>query len=329
MKITYFGKKMLFPIREGLDRLTWDIARVMEQRGFDVEIRCISDKKSIRRVHGISIIEDNIFALSRFKTDILHLLVHPNPEIILPLLFGRMKKSIITVCDGGLGNFWGRLWSPLVIWLVRKKVDSILVQTEYQQAKLAKLHISSKIILPYLADVRRKRRRDSSPSLLYMGLPSEQKGFTDVVDAFRIAKKSIRSLRLTIADSHVMKNSEKCYESLLHDRDIRIKHIIDREIELSRAWIYLYPVRSPRNTMALPLSLIESAKIGTAFITTRMGGIPEIAPTSFLVPPAAPDKLAAKIVELVRSYPKKIALKIKFNNHEIMEQLLAEYILPG
>lgn len=319
---------MLFPIREGLDRLTWNMAKAMKDNGFDVEIRCIAKKKKIKYADGIRIIEDNLLRLSRFKTDILHILIHPNPEIVLPLFFATTKKIFITIADGELGNFWQKWWSPFIIWLVRKKIDSVLVQTRYQQSKLAKLSIPSKIIFPYLDAIRRKCRRDPVPSLLYMGLPAKQKGFTDVVDAFHIAKKEIRNLRLIIADSHIRKNTADCYKQLLRDKSIIIKDIINREIELSKAWIYMYPMRSPRNTMAVPLSLVESAKIGTAFISTRVGGIPEIIPDCFLVSPSEPNALARKIIELIKEYPKKIVLKNKPNNKQIIAKLLAEYSRP-
>lgn len=329
MKITYFGKKMFFPIREGLDRLTWDLARAMQKKGFKIEIRCISNKKDIKYIDGIKIIEDNIFALSRLNTDILHLLVHPNPQIILPLFFGRMKKVVMTIADGEMGGFWNSWWSPFIVWLIKKKISSVIVQTRYQRDRLSQQNIRSKIILPYLEKIKRKCRRNSAPTLLYMGLPYEQKGFTDAIAAFYLAKKVIPNLKLVIADSRIRKNTAQVYRHLRNDKDIKIKSIIDRESVLSRAWICMYPLRSPQNTMAIPLSLIESAETGTAFISTRVGGIPEIAPDCLLVPPADSNALAQKVIELVKKYPKKIILKIKLNNERSISQMLAEYELTA
>lgn len=325
MKITYFGKKILFPIREGLDRLTWDMAQAVKKENFNVEIRGISKRKKIMNIEGIRIVKNRLFSLSYFKTDILHLLIHPNPQIIFPLLFCRAKKIFITIADGEMGSFWEKWWSPIIKWIIKKKVNKIFVQTAYQQKRLGELGLKSDILYPYIKKIKRKAPRSKAPSLLYMGVPSKRKGFLDCVKAFYNAKKVIKNLKFIIANSQINNKEELSYKHLKKDKNIIIKDTIDREKELSKAWIYLYPIKSAQNTMALPISLIEAINTKTAFISTKVGGISELFPDNFLINPNSPKEIKEKIIEFVKKYPKNINFKRNVRYTSNISKLIEEY----
>lgn len=327
MKITYFGKKILFPIREGLDRLTWDMAKAVKGKGFDVEIRCMSNKRKVKYIDGICITEDKLLPVSCFKTDIIHFLVHPNPEIIPVLFLARAKRILMTIADGEMGGFWKKWWSPFIIYLIKKKIAKIFVQTQYQKKQLDKLKLDSKIILPYIDAIKKKGTRKKPPSLLYMGVPSRQKGFIEMVEAFYKAKKIVNNLKLIIADSHIKNAHRLDYSNLQKEKDISIKKNVDRELELSNAWIYIYPIRSPQNTMSIPLSLMESVLLKTAFISTNIGGLPEIFSEEFLVEPKNSQAISEKIIRFIKNYPKNIQFKKKIENKKIIQRLLEEYRL--
>ena len=57
----------------------------------------------------------------------------------------------------------------------------------------------------------------------------------------------------------------------------------------------------PSRTEGLPRALIEAMARGLPAVATNVGGIPELLPSEFLIPPNAPQELANKIELLISS----------------------------
>ncbi|WP_411689990.1 glycosyltransferase family 4 protein [Acinetobacter indicus] len=65
----------------------------------------------------------------------------------------------------------------------------------------------------------------------------------------------------------------------------------------NKADLYIQPSR----TEGLPRALIEAMARGLPAVATNVGGIPELLPSEFLIPPNAPQELANKIDLLISS----------------------------
>ena len=83
--------------------------------------------------------------------------------------------------------------------------------------------------------------------------------------------------------------------------DIIIKGLIDPEIELSKAWIYIYPFTKPGGTMSYALSLYESIECGTPFIACNVGANAEFFGNKNLISPDSVDEMVSKVKEIINN----------------------------
>jgi glycosyltransferase involved in cell wall biosynthesis len=256
----------------------------------------------------------------------MHYISQPSPLIIPLLLRVRAKKQIMSVFGGELNHFWKRPWDKVVSWLVNKKIRRLTVQTDYQKRMLneTRLEIPAKKIPPLIPIVERTCERREKPRLLFMSHMEESKGIDDVLDAFVILKEKIKNLVLVIADSGLSKRSE-VYERIKKiGEGIILKKIVNPQDELSKAWVYLYPVRSAKETFSVPLSLIESIQVGTPYVTTKVGGILEYFDFRAAVEPENAESLARKIEKLIER-PVVYPMTQKIDNEKAAEEYLKMY----
>ena len=153
----------------------------------------------------------------------------------------------------------------------------------------------------------------------------QSKGIKEVLKAFTIVRRKIPKVQLVIADSGITQN-RIIYKQIqkMNRGDIILKNIVVPEEELSKTWIYLYPLNTARETFSIPLSLIEAIQTKTPYISTKVGGIPEYFDSRTLVPPRNPESLAEKILELIRK-PIVYPLKKEMSNEEVIKKHLKLY----
>jgi glycosyltransferase involved in cell wall biosynthesis len=319
MRITYYVHDLHFPVVEGVRKQAWWMAQEMQRLGHSVTILSTGHKKKKIIKDGVKIIYGNPFqiALAAKKTEIMHYISHPSPLLLPLLLMVKAKKHIMTLFDGNLNGFWKREWDVLLSNVVRKKVTLITIQTEYQKRVLQKTRIKEiprKVILPLIPHFKRTHKRSKNPTLLFMSHLSSFKGIDEVLRAFKTIKQEIPHLKLVICNSGINKNNKK-----IQNTDIILKGKVNPEEELSKAWVYLYPIQKTQETFSIPLSLIEAAQVKTQFIGTNVGGIAEYFPPSNLIPPKNHILLAQKIKHCI-THKNKTPQISKINNKDTLQQ---------
>ena len=78
-----------------------------------------------------------------------------------------------------------------------------------------------------------------------------------------------------------------------------------------------------------PLAALEAMAAGLPIVASAVGGLPEMVEhgrTGWLVPPAEPEPLAARLAELIRDPEQTIAMgaagRIRVGNHFPVEQMV-------
>ena len=327
MRVVYYVHDLRFPLVEGYRKEAWYLAKAAKAKGHDVEIISSSKKKRIMIKGGIKITYGSALGISKVKADIIHYISQPSPLIVPLLMRAKAKRQVMTIFGGHLNSFWKRPWDRFVSRLVNKKVSRITLQTDYQKGLLrhTRLNIPVEKIPPLIPILEKSRNRTEKPSLLFMSHMDELKGASDVLKAFLFLRRSIEGLTLVIADSGMTKNS-KIYKWIgeVNKGDIILKDVVNPQEELSKAWVYLYPVRSSRETFSVPLSLIEAIQVGTPYVSTNVGGISEYFNELCLVEPKDPRALAEKIEEFITK-PVVYPLKKEIDNKETSNEYMRLY----
>ncbi len=322
MNITYYIHDLNFPLREGIRKQAWWIAKEMQKKGHHVNILSTSKNNKTIENEGIKIKYGSAWKIRNTRTDIIHYINHPSPLILPLMLFGKAKRQYMTMYEGHLNRFWKRIWYPLTKFITKKRIKKITIQTEFQTKLMNKadLRIPIKIIPPLITNFKRTNKRSEKPSLLFMTHMLEAKGIYDVLDSFIIARKKIPNLTLIIADSGMTKNN-LVYQKIkkINKGDIILKKIVNPQEEMSKCWVYLYPIQTAKETFSVPLSLIESMQVGTPYICTKVGGLSEYFNEETLVPPKNPLLLSKKIEQLIKN-PKVYPLKKNIKNSEVIAQ---------
>lgn len=330
VKITYYVHDLRFPLMEGIRKQAFWLAKEMKKLGHNVTIISTSSKKGIIIKDGIKIIYGSPLSIRKQKTGIMHYLVHPTPYIIPLLLCTKAKKSILTFFGGKLNIFYKHIWSKPMIWLVNKKINIITAQTDYQLNLIRKTGLKKpvKLIMPLIKRFKRKEKKSAQPTILFMSHLSKVKGILDLLNAFKIVKKEIKNAKLVIAKSGLIeeKDIKAKIKALKKDfkEDIIIKGIVNPEEELSKAWLYVYPIQSAQETFSIPLSLIEASQTKTSFLVSDVGAMNEFFNKKTLVKPKNPKQLAEKIIELIKN-PKTYKLKREFDNIRIIKDYIRIY----
>lgn len=321
MKIVYYVHDLRFPPREGVRKQAWWLAKAMKSKGHDVAIVSTSRQWGKDRVDGIPITYGGVFSLPRVTADVIHYLSHPSPIMTPLLLRARARKQVMTMFDGYLNGFWKRPWGRAISRLVNRKISVITVQTEYQRGLLCRTPVSAPVmkVPPLSPQVKRTARRSTKPRLLFMSHLHPNKGIDEVIAAYKEIRNK-REVELVIADSGVTGHLKKVDLIKREFPEITFKGIVNPADELSKAWVYVYPVRHPQETFSVPLSLIEAIQIGTPWIASRVGGVAEYFDEGSLVEPGNTMQLAEKVMGYMR---KKAVGKLnrKINNKKVIAQI--------
>lgn len=320
MKITYVLSMLKFPIVEGTVSQAWNLAKAMKNEGFEVEIRVFDEIFKKECKDGVTIIRGPWKKILRLNTDVLHFFnagrKHTIKMFFYSLLLSKSKKRILTVISGGESSVWknGIITKFIKIFF---RIDQLISFSYFKNKEFKKFD-------PLKPNFRKVSSKSKNPTLLYMHFLKVYKGFFDVVEAFRLAKKQIPKLSLIVCtpDKRIKEFSRKY-------KDVKFKGVIDPEKELSKAWIYLYPIQTSLRTLAVPVSLIEAVQTKTPFISTKVGLIPQYFNDFFLVQPRNPKKLAEKIIHFIKNHSKinpDNALKKKWTNKQVIDAYKKTYL---
>lgn len=302
MKITIFSPKMSFPLREGIQKQAWETAKHFKQKGHEVQVIMVG-KKQTQTIQGIKVIQTSWLATLNINTDILHYFMHPTP-LILPSLFCKAKKRIISAYDGALSEYWKKWWSKPLLYLMKNKITTVIVQTEYQK----KLIPLPTIILPPIIPDFKPLQKQNKRTILFMSSPHPKKGIIQALEAF----KKVKNAKLTIANSkpEAQNYVERITQGI---PNITLKTIINPEQELHKANVYFYPYQEIADTFSVPISLIEAIQTKTPFVAPKFPTTQEYFEEEFLTNPQDTNKMAEKLQKLLDK-PKIPVLLKKINN---------------
>jgi len=241
-----------FPLREALRKQVWWRAKE-KQKDFEVEIVVFhKDSKTIIQ-DGIKVkfLNKNKISSYGVKADYIDYITTIVELRSIMSIFSKGKKTL-TICDGHPLGENKILLRKVIIKLLPYLFSRIYVFSNFQK-KVLKLSTVEKVkpLLPIIK--KQKIEKYKNPTLLYMGHISYFKGVDTLLKAFKKLKSEITNLDLVVANNMVrgdiklLKEVDKLKET--YPNDIIIKGLIDPEIELSKAWIYISIYKTRRNNV--------------------------------------------------------------------------------
>jgi glycosyltransferase involved in cell wall biosynthesis len=347
-KITFFIPGTIkFPLREGIRKELFWHAINMKKEGYNVEIMCFHKRQDFLKPPKLEIFNDipvrsiSHLSLPFVKFDILHIFGFLNRYSLSLLLRKRYNKAFMTVFDGGLHNFNSSLLrNKLYLRLIGKFTTKLIVQTKFQKMLLKGSIKQKKIsILPPLFPDNFKQLENKSkfPSLLFMSSIIPQTGLDKILSFFPDLVKLYPNITLTVADSGHYGSDKEIFHALKKlkmqfPENIILKKVINPEIELSKAWIYLYPFQNPSDTFSVPISLFEATKTNTLFLSSNIGGVSEYFNPLFLVNPKSKAEIKAKLLFLLENYKnlgKQPLFNTNIDNKKVVNMLKSCYSING
>lgn len=229
-------------------------------------------------------------------------------------LFKNFKNTSIHIISALIPHFIIRRYS--------KNFDSIVVLSRYNQKKLEKIGVKSKIIKivpgidktflepPNKLDVTNIKKKivyENIPILMYFTSPLTLRGTDNLVRAFAKVRNEIKSKLIILSRrEHVeLSKDEQILEKIAVDEgisdsmDILSIYLDPEEIKeyISAADIICLPFKIVISE--IPLSILEAMALGKPVISTNIGCIPELLNPKLLVKPNRPSDLSMKILELI------------------------------
>jgi glycosyltransferase involved in cell wall biosynthesis len=139
------------------------------------------------------------------------------------------------------------------------------------------------------------------PVVLAAGRLSPEKGFRLLVEAASVIRRAVPTVRLVVCGEGALRpNLERQIRRLGLAGVVRLAgHRSDLDTMLPWADLAVLP----SYTEGLPNVALEAAAAGVPVVATAVGGTPEVVvdgQTGYLVPPGDADRLAERIIDLVR-----------------------------
>ncbi|MCH7576050.1 MAG: glycosyltransferase [Candidatus Marinimicrobia bacterium] len=234
----------------------------------------------------------------------------------------KVEAQLVITC-GGLYSIGGRVWiRKLIGKFLHRYYNQVHLYTEHQkQTLLAASFKYAPLIRPKrplleALPARTGAGKSSIPTLLYMGHISTFKGIDIVLSVFEGLVQKIENLQVIFAINGVMEdraaNSRLERLEAAYPGKIIRKGVVDPYEELSRAHLYLYPIKQPAGTFAFPLSLYESLQCGTPFLSSDIDGVNEFFDSYFLLDPQEPRQFIDRAREIL-SQPAVADSRVKKN----------------
>jgi glycosyltransferase involved in cell wall biosynthesis len=226
-------------------------------------------------------------------------------------------KCVVHVHGGHFDDFYRGCPAPLrayIRWCL-KDVDAAVVHGDALVPMFAGLMPAERVwpvsngIDGAPDHVRLAPRRDSKPTVLYLGTLAEAKGFLDVMAAAPAVAKAVPGARFVIAGPYFRPSDREQAERLMREPEIRAVVELpggvtgDARFELMRnADVFVFPSYCEGQ----PTVLLEAMSAGLPVVTTDEGAIRDTivaGETGFLVPKRDPAAIARRVVELLQDEP--------------------------
>lgn len=244
----------------------------------------------------------------------------PFLDWILFSSFRRRHYSVEVVADpfdqlskGTTKNFFRPIFQRLFTFLLKRQcwqasaaayVTEFALQTRYPNKRHSSHHFTS-LNLPasWLCAEPRVYKDGKKYKLVCVGMMSKlYKGQDTLIDAAKILKAKNLDFEIAfIGEGDFEKYLQKRSEASGLKENIsfigKVSHGQDIIDILDASDIYVMPSRQE----GLPRAIIEAMARGLPVISTDVGGISELVPLRYLVPPNAPAALADKILEVIQS----------------------------
>lgn len=215
-------------------------------------------------------------------------------------------------------------WKAPLRWMLGG-IDQVIAISENVRDSVARIGMSRSAVTVVPPAVRqwrsvtegeRRERRldlglsDDEPMVLFVGNLTAAKGFDLVIRAFSEALHSVPKATLV----HTTETGPSHHASRLRQIERQLKHQIPPErrtglgivddipVLLAAADLFVLPYRETAGPMDYPMALMEAMAAGTAVLTTRIGGIPEIirdGENGVVVPPDDSVALGRAMVDLL------------------------------
>jgi len=218
--------------------------------------------------------------IKQFEPDIIHFI----PGVsVKSLSFMKLLKLRLRSTKSIISALIPRLDYPKI--LIRfLKPDLLIVQSEYAIRKLSALGVNF-VIIPNGVDIDKFKPVDTDMRISLRekyGIPTVGRVILHVghlkegrnihVLPYILSEDDV----LLIVGSTTTKVSKKLIENLSKYRNVIIRREYFKNIEeiYALADVYVFPVKNERNSIGVPLSVLEAMSTNLPVITTRFGGLP-------------------------------------------------------
>ena len=248
------------------------------------------------------------------------------PKGTLPLILSNKKRFITTIHDlGPFETSFSKIpLEKLLIKFVIRKASIITTVSDFVKKEIkyfmpkvdvSKIHTHyngiDKSFKPYpkKAMALKNKLNLDGPIILYVGRIAFYKGVDDIITAYKIAKEKIHNLNLVIGGKPDFQMKKKYEEWKTHYKNIHfIGFIDDKELPYYYSMGDIFITYSYASE-GFGLTPIEAIACGTPVICSTMTAYKEILQSNAIfVPPRNPQKLAIKIVSLLKDDSKRKSL---------------------
>lgn len=246
-----------------------------------------------------------LFLIPRYNIIHIHLSQVPSLLRKVPFfIYAKLlkKKTIIhvhsTITDGPFN------------WLYRflfKKANYVIVLSQSMKEWINKiLKIEKNVVVIYNPCIAIKERSTNKEKIiLFAGVLTEKKGYLDLINAFALATHQYLDWKLVLAGSGDIEEGKILSKKLQIENRVFFPGWVsgtEKDILFSSASIFCLP----SYTEGFPTAILEACSYGIPFITTPVGGIPDIVvdgKNGLLFQPGNIEELKEKLLLLI-SNPK-------------------------
>jgi glycosyltransferase involved in cell wall biosynthesis len=186
------------------------------------------------------------------------------------------------------------------IELERARIPESKISTIYNGVDLNRFdHLDSMICLSVRKDLGISSK---APTIGCVGRLHQQKGYPDLLQAFKIVRDQISDIQLVIVGSGKMEKELKSFVKM-HNLSDSVTFAGSRsDIPEILNGLDLFVL--PSLWEGHPIVLLEAMAVGLPVVATRVGGTTEIVidgETGLMVPPRNPSQLASAIITLMQN----------------------------
>ena len=269
----------------------------------------------------------------RNEYDIIHIQAHSGLIVLvvwLSTLISRIynKKTVVMYYGGGAHSFFKKF--PRLIYLIFKRVDSVVVAGKYVQYAFSDLEISTSIIPHTLDTSRWKSRVRQAATSKVVWVRSFEKIYNPnvMIEITNALSKDIADLEVVMVGTGTMLDECKNKIKLLGlEKCLTIRSQINHhELAELYDWGDIFVNTSSIDNQ--PVTVLEAMSSGMVVVSSSVGGIPDIISnnkTGILVDSYSIDAFCKSIDRVVSD--KSLANNISSNAINFISQTFSDNII--